>query len=224
VQLCSRSYHMLVASLPPLPPHLVVTRLPISLERLETRLRMLAPEDARAMERLVAVMRWSRQFEEATDAGVVRRYHELMAEIRNPLILDVLAHLMDVRMVTTALRRRRRGLGPPPYGIGRQFEHIRRNFNRPDFALGHVYPQLGRLAALFEAGNVLSFHRGLLAAVWRMLKRRADDYSFSFEAVVLYVARWNLLAQWQQLEPERGRQVFEALVTEALGKYADVYR
>lgn len=224
MQLWSNSYHMLVASLPPLPTHLVVTRLPISPERLDGRLRLLAPEDAREMERLMAVMRWSRQFEEATDAAVVRRYHELMAEIRNPLILDVLANLMDVGMVTTALRRRRRGLGPPPCGIGRQFEHIRRNFDRPDFALAHVYPQLGRLVAMFEAGDVLSFHRDLQVAVWGMLKRRADDYSFSFEAVVLYVARWNLLAQWQQLEPERGRQVFETLVTEALGEYADVYR
>jgi hypothetical protein len=41
--------------------------------------------------------------------------------------------------------------------------------------------------------------------------------------VVLYVARWDIIRQWQDLQAERGRPIFEALVKEALGEYANVY-
>jgi|SRR5579862_1025790 len=220
MKLWSNSYHMLVASLPPLPPRFDVDHLPITLERLQERLRLLEPEDAEEMARMMAVLQWSRQFKEADDATVVRRYGELMRGITNPLVREVLTVGLDVRMVTTALRRRRRGMGPPPVGIGQWVDHIRLHFNEPDFGLGHIYPRLAELAPQFEQGDVLSVNRGMLAGVWRYLKHRADDFSFSFEAVVLYVIRWNLLSQWQHLEAERGRPIFEALVTEALGEYA----
>ena len=107
----STSYHMLVSSLPPLPPQLDGAPLPISLERLRGRLRMLEPEDQQEMQRMFEILRWSRQFEESQDAAVVKRFSELMDEVSTPLIREVLTTLMDVRMITTALRRRRRGLG-----------------------------------------------------------------------------------------------------------------
>ena len=221
--LWSRNYHMLVASLPPLPPRLGLGRLPISPERLQQRLALLEPDDADELRRMIAILQWSQQFEEADDAAVVRRYGELMQGVGNALIREVLTVLIDVRMITTSLRRRRRGLGPPPIGLGQWSEHIRRHFAEPDFGLGRVFPRLEQLAPLLEQGDVLTVHRGLMEVTWAYFKQRSDDYFFSFEAVVLYVARWTLLEQWQQLETERGQPIFDALVTEALGDYANVY-
>jgi hypothetical protein len=223
MRLWSNSYHMLVCSLPPLPLRLDAARLPLTLERLRDRLRMLEPEDAEAIERMLTVLQWSRQFDESRDDAVVARYDELMRGITNPLIREVLTVLMDVRMITAALRRRRRGLGPPPFGFGNWFEHIRRHFNEPDFRLGRVFPHLPQLAPLLERGDVLPVYQALMEATWAYLKRRADDYLFSFEAVVLYIARWSIVAQSQHLQAERGRPIFDALVTEALGTYANVY-
>jgi hypothetical protein len=125
-------------------------------------------------------------------------------------------------MISTALRRRRRGLGPPPVGIGQWFGQIRRRFNEPDFGLGHVFPRIARLGPLLEQGDVLNCHQGLLEATWERLKKRADDYYFSFEAVVLYVARWNLLRQRLEMQPARGREIFESLVKEVIGTHADI--
>ena len=223
MKLWSSRYYMLISSLPPLPPSFEVDRLPITAERLQDRLRMLESEDAREIGQMIEILRWSRQFEEPNDTAVVQRYAELMQGVTNQLVREVLTRGMDVRMITTALRRRRRGLGPPTIGIGRWLEHIRRHFNRPDLGLGHVFPRIAEYERLLEQGDVLNVHRGLLQATWTYLKRRADDYYFSFEAVVLYVARWNIIRQWQELQAERGRPIFEALVTEALGEYADIY-
>jgi hypothetical protein len=130
---------------------------------------------------------------------------------------------MDVRMITAALRRRHHGLGPPEIGIGAYAQHIRRHFDQPDLGLGHLFPHINEYQQLLERGEVLNLHRSLLQATWAYLKRRSDDYHFSFEAVVLYVARWNIIRQWQDLDAERGRPIFDALVTEALGEYANIY-
>jgi hypothetical protein len=216
-------YYMLICSLPPLPPRLEVEARPITLERLQNRIRMLEPRDAQELHRMYEILRWSRQFEEPDDAAVVKRYDELMQGVTNQLVREVLTTGMDVRMITAALRRRRRGLGPPTMGIGRWVEHIRHHFNQPDFGLGHVFPRMAEYERMLDQGDVLNLYRGLLEATWTYLKRRADDYYFSFEAVVLYVARWDILRQWQGLQAERGQSVFETLVTEALRDHANIY-
>lgn len=137
---------------------------------------------------------------------------------------DILAYGMDVRMIAVALRSRRRGLGPPTVGIGQWFDHIRRHFNQPDFKLGQVFPGIPEAERLLAQGELLTLYRSyVLGATWTYLKKRAEDYSFSFEAVVLYIARWDIMRRWQQLQAERGRAIFETLVTEALGEYANIY-
>jgi hypothetical protein len=220
----SNNYHMLISSLPALPPRFDVERLPITVERLQGRLRMLKPEDAEEIERMLAVLRWGNQFEESSDAAVVQRYNALMHDITNPLVRDILEYGMDVRMIAVALRSRRRGLALPTVGIGQWFAHIRHNFNHPDFKLRQVFPWITEAERLLAQGDLLNLYRSyVLGATWSYLKKRAEDYYFSFEAVVLYIARWDIMRRWQQLQAERGRAIFETLVTEALGEYANIY-
>jgi hypothetical protein len=220
----SNSYYMLISSLPALPTRFDVDRLPITLERLQARLRMLEPKDAEEIGRMLGVLRWSGQFVEARDTAVVRRYGELMQEITNSLVREVLAAGMNMRMIVVALRRRRQGLGPPTVGFGQWFEHLRHHFNQPDFGLGHIFPWLIPFSQLLEDGEVLTLYRRVLGETWAYVRKCTQDYdTFSFEAVVAYIARWDIIRHWQQLQPERGRAVFEALVTEAMGEYAELY-
>jgi len=215
------SYYMLVSSLPALPPRFELDSLPITLERLQARLRMLEPEDAQTINRMLDILAWSRQVVEATDAAVVMRYSELMREVTNPLVREVVGVGIDVRMIVTALRRRRHGQGAPVIGLGQWFGHIRRHFNQPDFGLGYVFPWLLPFGQLLEHRDVLTLYRRMLEETWAYARKRMQDYdSFSFEAVVLYIVRWDIIRDWHQLQAERGRAVFEALVTEAMGEYA----
>ena len=224
MRLRSNSYHMLVSSLPALPPRFDVDRLPITLERLQARLRMLEPEDADEIGRTLDVLRWGHQFEEASDAAVVERYRVLMRAVRNPLAREILEHGMDVRMIAVALRCRRLGVGLPEVGLGQWFEHIRRHFNQPGFRLGHVFPWIPEAQRLLEEGDLLDLYRRYVLGIpWAYYKKRAEDYVFRFEAVLLYIARWDIIRRWRELEAERGREVFETLVTEALGKHANIY-
>jgi Protein of unknown function (DUF2764) len=220
----SNSYYMLIASLPALPARFDVDRPPMALERLEARMRMLEPADAEEIGRMLDALKWSAQFAEARDTAVVKRYDELMHGITNRLVREVIAAGMDMRMVLAALRRRRQGLGPPTVGFGRWFDRIRHHFDAPDFGLGQVLPWLVPFDQMLAVGDVLTLYRRLLGEAWKYMSRRAQDYdTFSFEAVVLYIARWDIVRRWQQLQPERGRTVFEALVTEAMGEYAELH-
>ena len=217
----SNSYYMLISSLPPLPVRFEVPRLPITLERLQGRLRMLEPEDAEEIERVMKFLEWSPQSPATADAAIVHRFDELLHTLRSPLSRTVLKANMNVRMVMAALRRRRHGLGPPPVGIGQWFSHIRLHFQKPDFLLGHVLPWLVPFDQLLEHDDVLTLYQRILGETWAFLRRLEQDYDmFSFEAVVLYIARWDTMRRWQELEPERGRKIFEALVTEAIGEHA----
>lgn len=218
-----RRYYMLVCSLPALPVRFDGERLPISPERLRERLRLLHPDDAREIEALRDVLEWNEGFAETTDGEVVRHYRERMARIHDPLLARIAATAVDTRMIGAALRHRRRGLGPPQVWMGQWSDHLRRHFAEPGFRLAHAYPRLERLRQLLEEGDALGFHRLLLEGTWAWLRRQADEHFFDLGAVALWVARWNIIHHWQQLEAERGRAVFETLVTEALGEHADVY-
>ena len=219
----SRRYHQLVCSLPALPTRFDAGRLPISRERLRNRLRMLHPEDEHEIRSFLDILAWGEKFADTSDARVVEKYGELMRRLHYPLTREAAHAVVDARMIVNGLRRRRRGLGPPTIGIGQWYDHVRRHFEEPDFRLAHAFPNLPELRRLLEEGNAIGFHRDLIAATWDWLKKRANEYHFSFEAVVLYVARWALMEHWQQMEAERGRAIFESLVAEALGQYADAY-
>lgn len=219
----SNSYYMLLSSLPALPPRFDAGRLPITLERLQGRLRMLEPGDSQEISGMLEILGWSRQYAEQGDGLVVKRYGELMQEVHHPLVREVLATGMDVRMIVAALRRRRAGLGPPDTGFGQAFDQIRSHFLQPDLGLGHVFPWILPFDQLLEQRNSLNLYRHILQATWSYLRKRSDDYYFNFEAVVLYIARWDIIRHWQQLQAERGREVFEALVTEVIGEHAKLY-
>jgi hypothetical protein len=217
-----RRYHMLICSLPALPGRVDGGRLPISAERLQKRLRLLDARDAAEIGRFLDVLAWSERFAETSDVEVARRYGERMRSLRHPLVREAAAVVVDARMIVTALRHRRRASGAPAVWIGRWAGHLRRHFEEPDFRLAHVFPRLPELRRLLEAGDAIGFHRGLIGASWDWLRKHADaEDPFSFEAVALYVARWHLMHHWEGMEAERGRAIFESLVTEALGQHAD---
>jgi hypothetical protein len=223
MRLRSNRYYMLVCSLPALPRRLDDSP-PISRERLADRLRPLEPEDAAEIETLRAVIEWGHQIGESDDAVIVARAAELTARAKNPVARELLDLGMDTRMIAVALRSRRRNVELPAVGFGDLLGHLRRNINEPDLKLRQRYPWVFEADQLFERGDLLTLYRRfVLGALWEYCRRRAEDYTFEFEAVVLYVARWDCLQRWQRLDPERGREIFDTLVTETLGEYANVY-
>lgn len=213
-------YYMLVASLPHMPHTFELDQVPISRIRLEQRLSLLSDRDKEVVEQVQAFLLWDRQQSDRTDKDVQEEYDRLRAAITNTLVWDMITHRMDVRTIMSALRRRRLGM-PPPEIVGQYVEPIRQNWEHPDFRLTREHPWIPRLCGYLESRDPLQVERQLLLATWNRWVELSERYFFCFEAVVLYLARWEIVDRWTRLNESLGRQRFDTLLTETLGDHAD---
>jgi hypothetical protein len=219
----SRSYYTLVASLPHLPARFEeAERPPITWIRLRDRLKMLQPEDMQVVEQVLLFLQWERQSRERTEADVVAHYDRLMKTIANPLVRHIVSFRIDVRTIMSGLRRRRRGL-PPPKGVGQWVKQIALQWDHPDFSLAERHPWIPLAEQALDREEFVEVERLLLEATWNEWVRLSEQYYFSFETIVLYLVRWEIVNRWSHLDAERGRERFEHLLEERLGDFVQVH-
>ena len=214
---------MLITSLPYHGPLFGAHQTPLSRVRLNNRLRILEEADAKALQALSAVLHWVDQSMTVTDAELIERASRFETAWGEGFLTDVMRFRMEMRTVYTALRRRRRGETTPPtgerWGYGRWVRHIERYWNEPGFRLQRVYPWVNEAERLIEARDSLGLERLLLGIVWDYLIRISEGHEFDFEAVVIYVLRWDLIARWSSYDGARAVRRFNALVDTGLGRH-----
>lgn len=219
----SRSYYTLIGSLPALPPHFEeAERVPISTLCLVDRLKMLEPRDAEVIEQMSDFLVWERQPLERSDDNVREHYDEFMVTVNDRFARELIQYAMTNRTIIRALRCRRLGLDPPD-GIPPLSAQITRNWNHPDFQLGAQFPWVGEADALLRGDNPFELERRKLAILWKHVRRLADQFHFTFEAVVLYLMRWEIVYRWTTRDAAAGQEKFEQLVAEAMGEFTDMF-
>ena len=216
-------YYTLVGSLPHLPRHFAeAERVPISQHVLQERLQMLTPRHSRIMEEMVDFLAWERQPIELTDESVLQHFRKFMNTVDSRFATDLIQYTMSVRTVLAALRRRRLDLDPPP-GIAPLAARIAQHWNHPDFHLGAQFPWIATVDAQLCGDSPFEVERALFEIMWRHAKRLADDHHFDFEAVVLYLIRWELVYRWTRRNADLGMQKFELLATKTMGEFAELF-
>jgi hypothetical protein len=218
---------MLISSLPFHGPLFGAHHTPLSRLRLEQRLRVLEPEDARILRRLTEVLDFIHHSMDLTDAELVRRTRTLEAELPSTFLRDLLRFRMEQRTLLAAQRRRRRGETSPPrepgWGYGRWVGHIERNWHEPGFRLERVFPWVTEAERLLRADDSLGLERLKLAVTWAHLDRMSEGHWFDFEAVVIYVLRWDLIARWIGQDGAAALVRFDGLVADGLRDYAHLF-
>jgi hypothetical protein len=213
----------LIASLPGLPPHFDVERPPITRPRLMDRLKMLEPEDAAVVDQWLTYTNWDRQVIDRTDEEVIRTYGRLMQEISNPALREMIQIRMNTRTIIAAVRHRRAGLTAPT-GVGTFTEHIHRNYQHPEFNLQGRFDWIGRLDHCLAEGDALAAQRLLFETNYRTWTRMSEQYYFTFETVLFYLARWEIIDRWTTRDSEAGQKRFETMISETLGEYAHLFK
>jgi hypothetical protein len=153
------------------------------------------------------------------------RYHELMKESANPLARYLIKSRTEMRLLLSAIRRQRRGLGPPSWagkvaGSEGLTSSIRKHWNQPHFQLGARYRWVEAFTKLYDSGDVGEAQWVLFAHRWRDWTRIAEQHTFSFEAVIAYLVRWEIIDRWTSQNAEAGKARFANLIEETLGEYA----
>jgi len=217
-------YITLMASMPALQNPLQARELPLSRLRLDNRLRLLDDADGELLRRIERVMEWERVRMADSDADVIAELNALMRSLPSPRLRTVVRDRFERRTLLAAMRRRRRGEAAPPdrepWGYGRYVHQIRRNWSRPHFGLRRTMPWLAELREMHDAGDTLELDRSMLRLDWSNLVDARASHEFDFEAVVLYVLRFNRIARWLGHSVPGARARFDELVAIGLGDFA----
>jgi hypothetical protein len=218
-----RNYYTLIGSLPTLPSAFdKAERVPISRLKLIERLKMLEPEDAKLLEIMINFLVWERQPIELTDDRVLRHYDQFMLRVENRVAREFIEFTMTLRTILSGLRRRRLHQDPP-LGIQPWAEQIARHWEHPHFRLEGRLPWIVRLEELLSSDDPMQVEWYRLNLVWEHLKKLSEQHFFTFEAVLIYLKRWELVDRWTQRDARKGRHRFDRLVKHAMGEYAELF-
>jgi hypothetical protein len=216
-------YVQLITSLPGHGPLFRATLTPVSRITLRQRLTLLQPDDALVFERVSELVDWDRQSIEQSDAEIIALANRVIPTLDNAFVRDLVEWRLQSRTLMAALRRRRRGENAPgpgtPWGYGRWLPRIVAHWQEPYFGLERVFPWLPEASEHLENGNASALERLLLGSFWDYLERVSEGHEFDFEAVLVYVMRWDLVARWVGYQKEEAAQRFDEMVEEALAHY-----
>ena len=133
-------YIMLMSSLPSPEALFLAKRPPLSRLKLDRRLRVLAPEHARALKLAEQVLHWGDIPLDMTDEEIVGRAKKAMKEIESETVRLTIRDRLEIRTCMVALRRRHRGEPAPGpgtvWGFGRWDEAHRAQLDRGNLPAG----------------------------------------------------------------------------------------
>lgn len=217
-----------MASLPPHMPKLFATRqTPLSRINLDERLLMLKPEDACDLAVIEHLIHWSQMAIDTTDEEMLKRGVQAEKQLENIFIKDIIRWRLEERTFVAALRHRHLGkstlFASSKWGYGRWMQQIEKHWNEPGFGLDRQYPWLLDANRLLQESDYLGLERLLLGLVWGYYERVTEDHYFDFEAVVVYVLRWEVIDSWSRYNVSSAGKRFNEMAASALGEYANIF-
>lgn len=217
-------YYTLVASLPHLPRFNQAERLPITRERLLTRLKMLSPEDYRLAELVAEFIAWRRQPVGRTNAEMASIYTQGVKTLcESPQLQPLFELPVNQKTILVALRRHENGLPRPNpgelWGTGPLVSHIAYNWDQPFFKLRYVYPWIVQAQNDLHTGDTLKLDYLLFNLVWNKLDALLFNNPFGFEAIIAYLLKWDILQQWLTYNQQAAKARFETCLSEAIHDY-----
>lgn len=211
-----KSYYTLIASLPAMPRQFDDGPIPITASSLGHRISMLDNDDQQIVRQLSDFFLWDRQPRDRSDSDVKAMHQRLTAQIHNPLVAHLVNHRLMMRTLIAAVRCQRNGDPPPDLPELPLSVWIQRHWDQPRFRLDARFDWLPRFCDALDAEQPEQAQWHLFAELWNHWSRLNEQYYFTFESFVLYLARWEVLHRWASQDAAAGKQRFDALVDDIL--------
>ncbi|MFT4938390.1 MAG: hypothetical protein ACI88A_001417 [Paraglaciecola sp.] len=197
---------------------------PMSRLRLEQRLKVLDEHDGRTLSKIESILDWRLQSNESSDQYINKQARKVYEQLQSDTLRSILRDKMELRTCIAALRRKALGQGAPDHtnwGFGRWVRHINHYWNEASFNLVTVFPWLPKAQQLIEQRDPEALERFVIERAFRQLQRFSGQHYFDFEAVVIYVLKWNIIDRSARYNVEGAKRRFAKLVHEGLGEFVN---
>ena len=222
--MAENAYYTLLTSLPHIDSLFDSKITPISRIQLDRRLAMLPTADRETLVKVEQLIHWSHLGEDVKEEALINMAPRLTQELDSTDLKDLVNWRLDMRTIVAALRRKAKGGQAPTnarWSYGSRYAYIRRNWSNPTLGLQHAFPWIPSAIECLSRQDYLKLEKTLLEAVWHKLNELDNKHRFDFEAVVVYVLRWNLVARWTAYNGDEAIVRFKDLTEMALGEFAD---
>lgn len=211
-------YAMLMASLPPHALSLWDSKNKrLSRVQLDRHLSLLNSKDKQTLDEIQAVLLWAKM---SSIEHAEKQVEQLLSELNNSFLADVVIWRLQIRTIMAAIRYRKLNQSATAAADFRGYEgvtsHIKKNWQSDDFTLSHRFPWLKEANQLFNANETVNLEKLLLNLSWQHYEKIGQGHYFDFEAVIIYVLRWDINDRWAKNDEKKAIQQFEKLVEQAL--------
>ena len=208
------AYYTLLASLPHIESPFESRITPISRLQLNRRLSMLSHDDRQTLATIEELMHWSRLENSVIESRLIQRTARLYQSLPGSDLIQLITWRLDMRTAVAALRRKKAGQPAPTieqWSFGARYPYIRRQWGHANLGLQHTFPWLEQARVMLQKGQHGELEKLLLNVIWDYLYQFGQTHRFDFEAVVLYVLRWNLVARWTAYDSQLALNKFQQL-------------
>jgi len=211
---------MLMSSLPRHDNNLDKEKIvPLSRIQLDKRLAILDEKDLADLLKIEGLLHWSHMNEDI-DQVFVNRTTESIESIDNTFIKSIVIWRLEIRIILAAIRMRHQGLKHAPTKEQLGFDYwnyyISNYWNEVDFGLGKQLPWLAQANEYLVTNQSLQLEKLLYKVVWEHYHRQNFAHYFDFEAVIIYVLRWDIVSRWIKKNNELAIKRFDSLVETGL--------
>ncbi len=217
------AYVSLMSSLPYHGELFGAKQTPLSRFQLEKRLAWLAPEHAETLASIESIVRWRRLQLGLADDVFLDQADKLVESLDSPLLAEAVQTRLEARTLIAAMRMRRAGRPAPGprqrWGYGRWVNVIARHWNDVDFGVQRMFPWVVEAGRKLEDGDALGVDRLFMEYAWQELARLGAGHYFDFEAVAIYVLRWDLIDRWTRYDADVARERILALAGDCMGTH-----
>lgn len=214
-------YYTVVCSLPRMNTNFKIQETPISRLQLEKRLKLL-PIDKYTIAFTIESLIWTSWFMPHQSVSDLRKLFQSVINTQSDFLRDILRWFLDLRSVITALRMRNEKKEPPEnpqeYWITQWSPKLIRHWSEPDFGLKTIYPWLPKIAQDIACKDTVVVEQFLLSYIWNYLSIIETGHYFDFEAIIIYLLRWNIIHYWSQFNKENALNCLNELANLLLSK------
>ena len=189
-------YATLMASLPSSSGLFKAKVPPLSRIKLDRRLAMLTPLHRYLLQQVEQILDWRLMDANIDHHELIQRRKKLFEQIQQPTLQRLIQERLEIRTFIFALRLREKGHQAPvnrDWAFGRWQQHIVRHWHEPAFQLQRIFTWALQAESLYQNKRPFELEKLLLEVSYKQLQRHAGQHQFDFEAVVIYVMKWNII-------------------------------